>query len=156
MDVIFDIRQVKAISDFLKQGVKKPAQDIIKNSSTLMKNEATKNLKQVVYNRSVPWERTRDLLQSITIDKKSNLYHRVYVGMPYGIFVENGTKPHTIKATKAKVLAFSVGGKMVFASSVNHPGSKPYPFWKPAGETLIKKMPSIVEQAILNWENTNT
>ena len=153
MDVIFDIRQVKAISDFLKQGVKKPAEDIIKNSSTLMKNEATKNLKQVVYNRSVPWERTRDLLQSITIDKKSNLYHRVYVGMPYGIFVENGTKPHIIRPTKGKFLAFSAGGKMVFARSVNHPGSKPYPFWKPAENTLQQKLPEIINQAILNWKN---
>ena len=34
------------------------------------------------------------------------------------------TPPHLIEARKAKALAFGIGGKTVFARSVNHPGSK--------------------------------
>ena len=34
------------------------------------------------------------------------------------------TPPHEILPSKAKALAFMVGGKMVFAAKVNHPGSK--------------------------------
>lgn len=34
------------------------------------------------------------------------------------------TKPHVIEPVKAKVLAFMVGGKRVFARKVNHPGSR--------------------------------
>jgi phage gpG-like protein len=34
------------------------------------------------------------------------------------------TAPHVIKAKPGKTLAFSIGGKQVFAKSVNHPGSK--------------------------------
>ena len=33
------------------------------------------------------------------------------------------TRPHVIKAKPGKTLAFSMGGKLVFAKSVNHPGS---------------------------------
>lgn len=34
------------------------------------------------------------------------------------------TPPHIIEPVKAKVLAFMVGGKQVFARRVNHPGSQ--------------------------------
>lgn len=154
MDIIFDVRKSKEISDFLKKGITKPVENIIQSASTLMRNEATKNLKKVVYNRAVTWKRTKDLLQSITIEKKSKLLHKVYVGMPYGIFVENGTNPHLIQPKKGKkFLAFLIGGKMIFARSVNHPGSKAYPFWKPAKITLSQKLPEIINKNIEDWKN---
>lgn len=43
----------------------------------------------------------------------------------YAHMVEFGTAPHKITARKAKVLAIGV-------ASVNHPGSKPKPFMRPA------------------------
>lgn len=45
---------------------------------------------------------------------------------PYAKFVHFGTKPHIIKAKKAKVLA-NKNGK-VFGKKVNHPGAKAQPY----------------------------
>lgn len=47
---------------------------------------------------------------------------------PYDIFVHDGTKPHTITAPPGGVLAFTVGGKKVFARSVRHPGQRAQPW----------------------------
>lgn len=42
---------------------------------------------------------------------------------PYARYVNDGTKPHIITATRAKALRFIVGGSVTFRKSVNHPGS---------------------------------
>jgi hypothetical protein len=38
--------------------------------------------------------------------------------------VEEGARPHVIRPRRAKVLRFVVGGRVVFAPIVNHPGSR--------------------------------
>lgn len=43
---------------------------------------------------------------------------------PQATFTEEGTSPHVIVPRRAKVLAFQVGGRTVFARRVNHPGTK--------------------------------
>lgn len=45
-----------------------------------------------------------------------------------GAYIEFGTPPHIISAKNAKSLAFKVNGKTVFAKSVKHPGTRPFPF----------------------------
>lgn len=47
---------------------------------------------------------------------------------PYSAFVHQGTRPHVIRPRNASALRFEVGGRRVFASSVNHPGTRPRPF----------------------------
>jgi hypothetical protein len=55
----------------------------------------------------------------------------VMVDHPAAHFVLNGTRPHTILPNKKKVLRFTVGGRIVFAKRVDHPGTKPNNFlWK--------------------------
>jgi phage gpG-like protein len=46
--------------------------------------------------------------------------------VPYGAIQEYGgtTRAHLIEAKNAKALAFTVGGRLVFAKRVQHPGSK--------------------------------
>jgi len=46
--------------------------------------------------------------------------------VPYGAIQEFGgtTRAHLIAAKQAKALAFSLGGQLVFAKRVNHPGSR--------------------------------
>ena len=39
-----------------------------------------------------------------------------------------GTRPHRIMASPGGKLSFSRGGRRVFATSVNHPGTKPNPY----------------------------
>jgi hypothetical protein len=44
--------------------------------------------------------------------------------LPYAPPLNNGCGPYIIEAVNAKALAFEVGGVMVFAKRVNHPGQK--------------------------------
>lgn len=47
----------------------------------------------------------------------------------YSIIVHRGSKPHPISPRSPhKSLRFRVGGRIVYASRVNHPGTQPDPF----------------------------
>jgi hypothetical protein len=48
------------------------------------------------------------------------------------IYVLNGTRPHRIVPRTVKALRFTVDGRVVFATVVNHPGNKPNNFLKDA------------------------
>lgn len=43
-------------------------------------------------------------------------------------YVINGTPPHQIRPRTRQALRFTVGGRVVFARLVNHPGTKPNDF----------------------------
>lgn len=43
---------------------------------------------------------------------------------PASLWVINGTRPHQIRPVRAQALRFTVGGRVVFAKLVNHPGTK--------------------------------
>lgn len=58
-------------------------------------------------------------------------------------FVEHGTRPHVIRARTAKVLRFRTGGRIRFASSVQHPGTRARPWWGPT----VKRWPEVVRRA---------
>ena len=45
-------------------------------------------------------------------------------GAFYGEFVRKGTSPHVIGPVRAKFLVFNVGGKVIYARQVNHPGTR--------------------------------
>ena len=47
-------------------------------------------------------------------------------------FLESGTRPHIITARRAKFLRFTVGGNIIFARRVRHPGTRAYAFMGPA------------------------
>lgn len=52
----------------------------------------------------------------------------VRVAAEYGLYVHEGTKPHAIVARRAKALRFVMNGRVVYAKSVWHPGTKRNPF----------------------------
>lgn len=69
---------------------------------------------------------------------------------PYGAMLEKGTDPHDIHPIRKKALKFMVGGDVVFAKVVHHPGTKPKPFMHPAlaekrGEILARLRAAVVE-----------
>ncbi|MEU8870435.1 hypothetical protein AB0D24_04580 [Streptomyces javensis] len=43
-------------------------------------------------------------------------------------YVLNGTRPHLIRPRHAKALRFEVGGRVVYAKLVRHPGTRPNDF----------------------------
>lgn len=56
----------------------------------------------------------------------------IKVDHPAALYVLNGTRPHRIVPRTKKALRFTVGGQVVYATVVNHPGNKPNNFLKEA------------------------
>jgi hypothetical protein len=70
------------------------------------------------------------------------------------VFLEKGTKRHVIRPRNASTLAWPASGsgrrlsgrartnsgRMIFAGSVNHPGSKPYSFLLPGAIKAVKDL----------------
>jgi hypothetical protein len=56
----------------------------------------------------------------------------VSFNVDYAAAVHDGTRPHVIVPRNRKVLRFKVGGKIVYARRVNHPGTRPRPFLRQA------------------------
>ena len=52
----------------------------------------------------------------------------------HAAFVEFNTRPHIIRAKRAKFLRFKKGGTYHFRKSVQHPGTTAQPFMRPALE----------------------
>lgn len=80
--------------------------------------------------RYAPVETGR-LRASIRTERKWTLRGPGYtVGSPldYAWYVEDGTRPHDIRPKQAAALRFTVGGRVVFAKLVHHPGTKPVKF----------------------------
>jgi len=46
----------------------------------------------------------------------------------YGIFLDQGTRPHIIEPKGNGVLAFEIGGETIFSKYVSHPGTKANPW----------------------------
>jgi len=86
--------------------------------------------------------RTGQLLGSI---QKRTCGFQAVIGPtePYAVYVEYGTAPHVILPAFSKVLAFEIGGKMVFTPIVHHPGTRSRPFVHETAEDLKARIPGI-------------
>lgn len=75
--------------------------------------------------------RTGQLAQSIGWRPAGGGSSEVYANAEYAGFVENGTRPHVIRPGNRLALRFPVGGGagFGFARMINHPGSRPHPFF---------------------------
>ena len=52
-------------------------------------------------------------------------YIRIGSAMNYALLHHEGSKPHMIKPDRAQVLRFTSRGRVMYAHSVMHPGTKP-------------------------------
>ncbi len=67
---------------------------------------------------------------------------RIGSNVHYAPFVEMGTEPHVIVPVNAQALHFFIDGKEIFAKRVQHPGTKPMPYLRPALEIVINRWKS--------------
>ena len=74
----------------------------------------------------------------------------VGVGADYAIFVELGTRPHEIRPRRARALRFEIGGRIIFATRVLHPGIRPRFFAREAAEELSNRLGQVISGA---WED---
>lgn len=54
----------------------------------------------------------------------------------YAAAVHDGSGPHIIRARRKQALKFEIGGKVVLARSVRHPGTRPNPWLVNAAERI--------------------
>lgn len=54
--------------------------------------------------------------------------YAVSSNVDYAPMVHDGTRPHIIRPRTKQVLKFNVGGQVVFAKVVHHPGTRARPF----------------------------
>lgn len=125
-------------------------------TTAYLEKRAKSNIDKVIYQRSVSWRRTGKAKQSIVGQKISEDTGKVFVGVDYGKHIEYGTKPHVITPKKANgILAWKVSGQWRYAKKVNHPGTKPYPFWKPAIKKTKKEAPLILKKVVKEFDTKN-
>jgi hypothetical protein len=89
--------------------------------------------------------RTGEMRRSVQ-QRSSGLEGEVMVGAPYAVFVASGTQPHIIRPVRAQALRFEVGGDVVFAKRVQHPGTQPNPFVERAARRLLRVIPEVFER----------
>lgn len=94
---------------------------------------------------------TGNLKQSIRVTTGMMTWRIGPVGVPYASYVEHGTKPHVIKPKNGKYLAFTVNGKKVVVTKVNHPGTKPKPYVRPSYEKFEAQVAKDVAKIGSRW-----
>ena len=84
--------------------------------------------------RALANKRTGNLVKSISSTRTTlangNLQFNAGSAVGYALFVDQGTKPHTIRAKNAPALVFfwPKVGRVVAFKSVQHPGTRKYDF----------------------------
>lgn len=122
-----DYSQLTALRDRLRR-----ASNSIHRAVNSEMDNLAEDTKMYMYNMApVDTGRLRD---SIAIIKIGDRWEIGPVGVEYAAAQEYGAKPHVIVASAGKVLVFNVGGQTRFAKSVKHPGNKPHPYIRPAGD----------------------
>lgn len=66
--------------------------------------------------------------QGIIVGPVVNNTVKVISTNPHSVLVHNGSRPHIIRPRTRRYLRFTVGGRVVFARVVNHPGYRGNPF----------------------------
>lgn len=75
---------------------------------------------------------TGRLRSSIRVERRSffGFRSRWIIGsdVEYAEMVHDGTRPHIIRPRRARALRFRMGGRIVYAKFVRHPGTRARPF----------------------------
>lgn len=101
---------------------------------------------QTAHETSLYRDRTGKLRQRTVLEDGRNEFTASLIARtPYAAFVNAGTRPHVIFASKAPVLRFKVGGQWRSALAVHHPGTSPRPFMTIAAKTGEQALIAILD-----------
>ena len=129
-----DLTKFKATIDKFSSKAYKGSQEAVRKSTLNVENYAKSNLTK---NGSVDTGLLRNSINS----KINSLEGTVSTNTKYAIFVEEGTKSHTIKPKSKRFLYWKGASHPV--KEVRHPGSKAKPYMIPAFE---KEIPNFLKE----------
>lgn len=93
-------------------------------------------------------EALKDSIQALPAHSAgANLEAEIIADAPHALSIHDGSRPHIIRARRAGVLAWPAAGGMRFATWVNHPGTRPYPFLEMALELRAPDIESALDNA---------
>jgi hypothetical protein len=112
-----------ATLDPLRAEVRKQAEAVSESAGRKLQDELRRNS---------PYD--TGLMQSRTMVQTRGLISSAKVATEYASYVAEGTRPHTIRAKRGKVLSFfwPKAGKQMFLPKVNHPGFRGNSWWTDA------------------------
>lgn len=130
----------------LKKGAQPLLGTVITRIATFMERTAKENLRTSVYSTPAPrkpFRRSGKARQSIIRAVLGTLTQRVYMGVKYGKYLEEGTGIyHTPGARKPYWTTF--GG--ILDKPVKYKGMKARPFWAPAIKKTRENVPRIMQE----------
>lgn len=71
----------------------------------------------------------------------------VGTNVEYAAYIEFGTRPHEITPNDNQALHFYVNGMEVFATHVEHPGTRPYPYMRPGAEAAARRAEGLAKNS---------
>ena len=128
----------------LKAGAKSPTAEAVLKVANFFETQAKKNLQKSVYAspKSPHYFRTGKARQSIINSKINNLTYRVFMGVNYGKYLEEGTGIYRGRTGWWTTW----GGVLPKAIWMN--GMKARPFWKPTEDETRKEAPIIIQKVL--------
>lgn len=118
-------------------------------ASQYLRDAAQEN---VVQGGRVNTGRLRDSIRAFRPVKTADGYTAgAGTDVPYAPYVEWDTRPHEIRPRRAKALRFMVGGQIIFAQKVNHPGTTGIHFMSRAAAELEAVVEDIIDHDVREW-----
>jgi hypothetical protein len=135
---------IDVLNTKLKQGATKTISRAIFLVMNYMETAAKKNLNEGVYQTATPgspFKRTRKAQQSIVGQMQSSQSARVYMGVNYGKYIEEGTGIYNGR----KPYWTTFGGILDYP--IFYKGMKARPFWAPAIKETKSNLPDLLAKA---------
>lgn len=88
------------------------------------------------------------LAGSWTLQKKGNMYSTVGTSVKYALVQNDGSDPYEIFPRTSSALRFSVGGSVIYAKRVRHPGIKGKKYIEKSTDATNERISEFVEMAL--------
>lgn len=91
---------------------------------------------------------TGRLAGSWTLQRRSDMYSTIGTNVKYALVQNDGSRPYDIFPRTAKALKFTIGGSVIFAKRVRHPGIKGKKYIEKSIDETNSRAREFVEMAL--------